>query len=77
MGSSEDDRIRSKNRYQNEAWKIYEEMLAAGHDINYILSNAEFTLSNATDPYRIEVMNTMIHFVRRINEGVKKNNTNK
>lgn len=70
MGFNEDDRIRHKNRYQTEAFEIYEGLKAMGYDHAYMIKYAEFALVNCTDPFRSEVLNTMISIVRRLDAKV-------
>lgn len=64
MGFSEDDRIRAKNRKHNEAWQIYEDLKALGYDNTYIEQHARLALEAETNPFRIEVFNTMISIVK-------------
>lgn len=68
MGFSEDDRIRNKNRHQNEAFDLYEGLKAMGYDNAYVIKYAEFALQHTEDPFRIKVLDTMIHIVRSLDE---------
>ena len=76
MGFSEDYRIRSKNRHQNEAFDLYEGLKLMGYNNAEIIHYAEFAKQNVQDPFRNEVYNTMIHIVRSIDEADKKANYN-
>ena len=69
MAFFEDERIRNKNRYQNEAFEIYEGLRAMGYDYAYIIQYAELAKETCTDPYRSEVLNTMISIVRSMSES--------
>lgn len=73
MGFSEDDRIRHKNRHINEALEIYEGLKAMGYDHTYMIKYAQFAQQNCTDPFRFEVLDTMISIVRRLD--AKDNNS--
>lgn len=70
MGFSEDDRIRHKNRFQTEAFQIYEGLKVMGYDHTYMIKYAELALQDCTDPFRSEVLNTMIYIVRRLDAKV-------
>lgn len=69
MGFSEDDRIRSKNKIQNEAYKIYEDLKAFGYDNDYIIKYAQFALTTSNDNFRNDVLNKIIDLARSLNEG--------
>lgn len=67
MGFSEDDRIRSKNRVHNDAYELYQDLIAFKYSHQNIIDYANFALVNCTDSYRSEVLNTMISIVRSSN----------
>ena len=73
MGMSEDDRIRAKNKKSNEAYSLYEGLKAMGYDHAYIIKYGEFALTNTNDPFRSEVINTMVSIVRSLDEKVNNN----
>ena len=68
MGFSEYDRIRQKNRFHNEAFKIYEDLKAIGYSNNDVLRYANFALSSSSDSYRNEIFKTLISILGRMNE---------
>jgi hypothetical protein len=73
MGFSEDDRIRSKNKHQNEAFELYEGLKAMGYDHAYMIKYAKFAQETCTDSFRFEVLNTMVSIVRSLDEKVTTN----
>jgi len=70
MGMSEDDRIRSKNRHQNEAFDLYEGLKAMGFDHTSMIKYAEHAMTTNDNHYRFEVLNTMISIVRSLDAKV-------
>lgn len=70
MGMNEDDRIRYKNRYQSEAFDLYEGLKVMGYDHAHMIKYAEFALANTIDLSRSEVLNTMMYIVRSLDEKV-------
>lgn len=76
MGMSEDDRIRSKNRHQNEAFELYESLKFMRYNLAHIMKYAELAIANSSDPIRIEVYNTMIS-IARSSSGKQEGNPNK
>jgi len=73
MGMSDDDRIRHKNRHQNEAFDLYEGLKAMGYDHAYMIKYAKFAQDACTDPFRFEVLNTMVSIVRSLDEKINTN----
>lgn len=68
MGFYEDDRIRNKNRAQNEAYETYE-ALKTIYDDSYIIKYTQFALSSTNDPFRTEVLNIITRIAKgRSNE---------
>jgi hypothetical protein len=70
MGMHEDDRIRSKNRAQNEAFDLIEGLKYMGYSSSDILKYAKLALELTSDQSRINVFNTMISIVRSTNEDI-------
>ena len=64
MGFSEDDRIRAKNRKHNEAYEIYENLKTLGYDNSYIEQHAQLAMQAESNPFRIEVFNTILRIVK-------------
>lgn len=66
----EDDRIRHKNRKNQEAWDLVEGLRAMGYDNAYIIKYANFALSTCTDSFRNEVYLTVKNIVGSLDEKV-------
>lgn len=70
MGHSEDDRIRNKNRHQNEAFSLIEDLRAMGYDNAYIAQYVDFAITSCTDSFRNEVYLTVKSILRSQDEKV-------
>ena len=74
MGFSEDDRIRAKNKASQEAFDLYEGLIAMGYDSAYAVKYAEFALQSCSDPDRNEILNKVISIAQGVsNEKVNSN----
>ena len=77
MGMSEDDRIRNKNKNQNEAFELYESLKALGYDDTYIIKYAQFAQSSPSDSSRFDMMRIIISIAQRsLDEALKKSINN-
>lgn len=75
MGIAEDDRIRDKNRQHQEAFDLYEGLVAMGYDNNYVVRYARLALENTVDSYRNEVLNAMLDIARSLSDVESSTNT--
>jgi hypothetical protein len=64
MGFSEDDRIRSKNKDQNEAYRLYEALQNLGYSYDDIMRYADFAMQDCSDQSRNNILNIMIRIAR-------------
>lgn len=73
MGNSEYDRIRNKNKFENEAFDLYQDLKSIGFSNGEIIKYANFAMQNGSDFSRNEIYSKMILIVRSINEneGIK------
>lgn len=70
MGISEDDRIRSKNRVQNEAYNLYEGLKLIGYTDEYVVKYIQLAISSCTDHFRLKVLNQILSNIRGSNEKI-------
>lgn len=69
MGFSEDDRIRAKNKVNNEAFDMLEGMKQMGFSNDEIKRNLQTALTSPDiDSFRIDVFNTMLKILGRLDE---------
>jgi hypothetical protein len=64
MSFFDNDRIRYKNRFHNEAFSLYEGLKTMGYDNTYIIKYAEFAQQNTSELSRNEVFRIMISIAR-------------
>ena len=69
MGFSEDERIRHKNRYHNEAYEIYENLKELGFSQKEIVDHCQLIMKTNSDPFRNEVYLRIIKLVEGLNEN--------
>ena len=71
MGTSEDERIRHKNRHYNEAADMYQGMKEMGFSHADIMKHAKDSLEKSIDSSRSDVYRAMINMDGSLDEDSK------
>ena len=66
MGFAEDDRIRHKNKRQNEAFEIYESLTMMGYSPKDIIRYAELALSSTENSERLAIFPIVISIAKKV-----------